>query len=60
MITINVKREGKEWAIYANGERVEGGFGSREDAVQAAAELKATVAGGMVSLDAALLAEAVL
>ncbi len=55
MITINVKREGKQWAIYANGEFVEGGFASKEDATRAAAEIRSTIGASFVSLDAALL-----
>ena len=34
---VTVKRDGKRWAIYVNGELVEGGFFSREAALRAAA-----------------------
>ena len=38
---VTVKRDGKQWSIYVNGELIEGGFFSREAALRAAEQYRA-------------------
>jgi len=39
-MTIEIRRTGRTWGIFANGELIEGGFFKREAAVRASAEYK--------------------